>query len=99
MFSLTVQLLADTVFQSNIGSISSTETLVRTSTSLFANYGVFTSPASPDMQRFGSPNAAGPGDNSGGKVDACDGKLTTWLGGLGTWHDANYCISIPSGSE
>eukprot|EP00047_Mylnosiga_fluctuans_P024316 m.158534 g.158534 ORF g.158534 m.158534 type:complete len:650 (-) comp9826_c0_seq1:170-2119(-) len=35
--------------------------------------------AAPDMQRFGSPDAVG--DNLGG--------------GVGTWHDAGYCYSVP----
>lgn len=79
------QMLGDTPHLSSTASINGAELLVRLSPTLLANYGTFTSPGSPDMQRFGSGTSSGPGDNVGG--------------GLGVWHDANFCFSIPAGGS
>eukprot|EP00047_Mylnosiga_fluctuans_P000317 m.190683 g.190683 ORF g.190683 m.190683 type:complete len:917 (+) comp10045_c0_seq6:513-3263(+) len=78
------QVLADTVDQFNTSSISPAEALVRlTAGGLYANYGLLLD-TFPDLQRFGSPEAC-PQGNVGG--------------GIGTWHDAGLCYSLPSGSN
>jgi hypothetical protein len=79
------KMLGDQAHFANVGSISGAEMLVRASVNdLRANFGQFSSPGSPDMNRLGSTVSC-PSDNNGG--------------GIGTWHDANLCSGIPSGSE
>ena len=74
----------------NIAGVWSGERLVRISTSLYANRCVTTggsctsgSAGSPDGDRIGSTQAS-PSDNVGG--------------GLGNWHDMNYCCNGNHGS-
>jgi hypothetical protein len=80
--------IANAVINSSIGSIWSGERLVRTSTALYANRCVQTGGGCVRASgrvaqiivsgRIGSVEAS-PSDNSGG--------------GLGNWHDMNYCCS------
>jgi len=74
------QMIADTQFAANVDGIFSEESLVRTGASLFANYVPSPNGGAADLNRFGSPQSM-PSDNNGG--------------GLGVWHDAGYCFSIP----
>ena len=83
-------LIGTAVTASNVGAIWAGERLVKISTTLYANHcvasgGGCTSGAtgSPDGDRIGS-NEATPSDNVGG--------------GLGNWHDMNYCCGGPYGS-
>ena len=78
-------LLGGAVTGSDTASIWTGERLVRTSTKLYANHCVASgggctsgSTGSPDGDRIGS-NEGTPSDNNGG--------------GLGNWHDMNYCCS------
>lgn len=77
---------ASSVLSSSTGSIWSGERLVRLSTTLVTNRCVTTggncltnNGGSPDGDRISSLEATGPADNFGG--------------GLGNWHDQNYCCS------
>jgi hypothetical protein len=80
-------LIGDRVLKSSTGAVWSNERLVRLSTQLYANRCIPTaggscvgsnSGGSPDGDRIASVEAI-PSDNNGG--------------GLGNWHDMNYCCS------
>ncbi len=77
--------LGSSVQDSDIANIWANERLVRTSTALFANHClqhggncVTSNGGSPDGDRIGS-HESDPSNNNGG--------------GLGNWHDMNYCCS------
>lgn len=83
-------LIGTSVINSSTASVWSGERLVRISTSLYANHCVQTngsctsgSSGSPDGDRIGS-NEGTPSDNNGG--------------GLGNWHDMNFCCAGSFGS-
>ncbi|MFT6820222.1 MAG: UDP-3-O-[3-hydroxymyristoyl] glucosamine N-acyltransferase [Myxococcota bacterium] len=78
--------LGSSVVSSDVGSLSSSEFLVRTTTTLYANHCVngtcvTDSRGSPDGHRIGS-NQAAPGNNNGG--------------GIGNWSDMNFCCGVSS---
>ncbi len=78
--------LGSSVISSDVGSISSSEFLVRTTTTLYANHCVngacvANSGGSPDGHRIGS-NQAAPSNNNGG--------------GIGNWSDMGYCCGVSS---
>jgi hypothetical protein len=82
--------IGSSVLAQDSGSVHGGERLVRLSTALYANHCVLTgggctsgSAGSPDGDRIGSHEGA-PSDNNGG--------------GLGNWHDMNYCCSGSFGS-
>lgn len=83
-------LIGSAVLSSFTTNLSATERLVRISSSLYANHCVASgggctsgSSGSPDGDRIGSHEGT-PSDNNGG--------------GLGNWHDMNYCCSGSFGS-
>lgn len=78
--------LGASVLTSDTGALSSSEFLVRSTTTLYANHCVSgacvtNSGGSPDGHRIGS-NQAAPGNNNGG--------------GLGNWSDMGYCCGRSS---
>ncbi|GMV39802.1 MAG: hypothetical protein AMXMBFR64_15180 [Myxococcales bacterium] len=82
-------LIGSAVINSSTGSVWTSERLVRTSTTLYANHCVQTgggctsgTTGSPDGDRIGSHQGT-PSDNNGG--------------GLGNWHDMHLCCSGPYG--